>query len=66
MLDNISNLSRMVSPACVEHPNGSPMGEPVSRCADCGQLLCDHPDPIYGGIAPSPRQASPEAEAQDG
>jgi len=54
----------MTNPAYSERLSGSPQDGPETRCAECGLRLCDHPDPIYGGIVPSPRRPSPKVEAR--
>ncbi|WP_296616723.1 hypothetical protein [Sphingomonas sp.] len=55
----------MINAVCFERPSGSPKDELETRCAECGRAICDHPDPIYGGIVPSPH-LRPEVEAREG
>ena len=52
MLDNMSNLKLMADLARSELADAPLEREQETRCAACGRTLCDHPDPIYGGIVP--------------
>jgi len=61
----MSNTPSMINAVCSERPSGSPKDELETRCAECGRAICDHPDPIYGGIVPSPH-LRPEVEAREG
>lgn len=66
MLDNMSNLLPMTNAASSERANGSLKDGPQTRCAACGRSVCDHPDPIYGGIVPASLRPAPAAETRTG
>jgi len=66
MLDNMSNFLSMTSPARSARSSQSPKDGPQTKCAECGRPLCDHPDPIYGGIVPASLRPTPTAETRTG
>lgn len=52
MLDNMSNYYCMTAPFDTEITSAPEAAGHQTICAACGRALCDHPDPIYGGIVP--------------
>jgi len=52
MLDNMSNYHGMSFTSSTQRAKSATPGD-QAKCAACGRAICDHPDAIYAGFAPS-------------